>query len=81
MWALGGNLAHGVKEDFDEFAREHLQPLSNFPGGGLVFDYMVDGSKAFPPEFRNWTEVVPGFTYNKALPYFQMLVPTIDTVR
>jgi len=35
----------------------------------------------FPPEFRNWTEVVPSFMYNKALPYFQMLVPTIDTVR
>ena len=45
VWSLGGNLAHGVKEEFDDFAREHLQPLSNFPGGGLVFDYMVDGSK------------------------------------
>lgn len=45
VWAIGGNLAHGVKDDFDNFAREHLQPLSNFPGGGLVFDYMVDGSK------------------------------------
>ena len=45
VWAIGGNLAHGVKDDFDNFAREHLQPVSNFPGGGLVFDYMVDGSK------------------------------------
>lgn len=37
--------------------------------------------QSFPPEFRNWTEVVPSFAYNKTLPFFQMLVPTIDTVR
>ncbi len=35
----------------------------------------------FPPDFRGWVEMVPGFTYNKQLPFFQMLVPTMDTVR
>jgi hypothetical protein len=39
-----------------------------------VFDYFVDASRAFPPEFRAWTEVVPPFTYRRDVPYFQMLV-------
>lgn len=30
---------------------------------------------------RGWTDIVPPFTYRKDVPYFQMLVPTIDTVR
>jgi hypothetical protein len=35
----------------------------------------------FPPEFKPWTDIVPNFTYKRELPYFQMMVPTVDTVR
>lgn len=80
-WALGGNLVHSVKEEFDGFVREQLQAVCSYPGGGLVYDYMVDCSRMFPPELRSWTEHVPAFSYNKHLPFFQMLVPTLDTVR
>jgi hypothetical protein len=48
----------------------------SFAGGGLVYDYFVDCSRTFPPEFRAWTEIVPSFTYRKDIPYFQMLVRT-----
>ncbi len=44
-WALGGNLIHTFKEEFDLFAREQLGAVCSYPGGGLVYDYMVDGSK------------------------------------
>lgn len=81
VWAIGGSLVHTVREDFDEFARELLQPVSNVPHHGLIWDYFVDFQTKFPPELKPWTAKVPGFTYNKALPYFQMLVPTVDTVR
>lgn len=37
--------------------------------------------QAFPPEFKQWTDVVPAFAYKRELPYFQMMVPTVDTVR
>jgi hypothetical protein len=47
VWAIGGNLIHTVREDFDAFAREHLAPLVVFPGGGTVFDYFVE-LKGFP---------------------------------
>ncbi|KAJ9531756.1 hypothetical protein QJQ45_021904, partial [Haematococcus lacustris] len=81
VWAMGGNLVHGCHEDFDEFAREQLGSVANFPGAATVFDYFVDASRTFPHEFRAWTEVVQPFSYRKDVPYFQMLVPTNDTVR
>lgn len=31
--------------------------------------------------FENWEKLLPTFTYNKALPFFNCLVPTVDTVR
>ena len=50
-------------------------------GNGLVWDYYVDYSLKFPPDLKPWVSKVPAFTYNKTLPYFQILVPTVDTVR
>lgn len=49
-------------------------------GAGLVYDYFVD-MKATPIDLRSWSDIVPSFTYEKTKPFFQMLVPTIDTVR
>lgn len=46
----------------------------------MVFDYFCD-MKSTPPDFRPWQEVVPSFQYRKEVPYFQMLVPTMDTYR
>ena len=28
-----------------------------------------------------WERIVPAFKYNKEVPFFEMLVPTVDTVR
>ena len=28
-----------------------------------------------------WEKIVPPFKYNKEVPFFEMLVPTVDTVR
>ena len=36
-WALGGNLVHTVRDDFDGFVRDQLQPVLNFPGKDTGF--------------------------------------------
>lgn len=28
-----------------------------------------------------WTKLMPSFSYDKAMPFFEILVPTVDTVR
>ena len=30
---------------------------------------------------ETWEKIIPPFKYNKSLPFFDMLVPTVDTVR
>jgi len=82
VWSMGGNLQHTSQDEFDDFVREELQSVTNVPGSGTVFDYWVDmQSKGFPGFLRQWWEVIPPFEYKKDVPYFQMLVPTMDTVR
>ena len=80
VWGLGGNLDYTVHEDFDGFVRDTLADISPFPGGGVVYDYFVDLT-AMPATLKHWDTAVPAFTYNPALSYFEMLVPTVDTAR
>lgn len=28
-----------------------------------------------------WSKIIPDFKYSKEIPFFEMLVPTIDTIR
>jgi hypothetical protein len=49
-------------------------------GGGLVYDYhlvFVNGK----PEFKQWSDVVPTFSYNKATPYFQVCAAGLPACR
>lgn len=46
-----------------------LQP---YAGSGLVYDHHLVFRGGLP-EFRPWADVVPAFTYNNTLPYFQQV--------
>lgn len=35
----------------------------------------------WPPQLEPWEKIIPPFTYNTEQPFFEMLVPTADTVR
>lgn len=42
-----------------------------------MYDYhvvFVNGK----PEFKQWFDVVPTFSYNKAMPYFQVCAPWLE---
>ena len=51
-----------------------------WPGSASVFDVCPDFSKADLPWVK-WASMVDEFTYDRALPYFALVVPTVDTVR
>lgn len=44
----------------------------------MLYDYFVDSKNS---KFLPWKDIVPAFEYDKSLPYFQLLVPTPDSVR
>ena len=45
-----------------------------------MFDFYYDATKK-EPTFIAWNDRVPQFEYNPALPYFQLMVPTVDTYK
>jgi dynein heavy chain len=78
VWSIGGNVNQASQEKFDNYAREALESCAFFPPFGMVFDFQMDlAARKFIP----WEQSVPDYKYIPEEPFFQILVPTIDTVR
>ena len=54
------------------FGKLHI-PLSE-----TVFEYFYSMSDQ---KFIHWDKVVPSFEYDSKIPFFSLLVPTVDTIR
>jgi dynein heavy chain len=78
VWTIGGNVAQSSQDVFDEFARRLFDTLITIPPSGLVYDYYVNYEDRM---LHSWDEQVPRFLYSREIPYFQMIVPTADTIR
>ena len=78
IWSLGANLDDQTRVAFGHFLKMKLMStFTNFPFGEL-YDFYVDfGSKSF----KHWNEQVPEFQFDPKVPYFNILVPTSDTVK
>uniref|UniRef100_A0A8C2GT92 Dynein, axonemal, heavy chain 6 n=1 Tax=Cyprinus carpio TaxID=7962 RepID=A0A8C2GT92_CYPCA len=80
LWALGGNLIDSHWDTFDTFVRQQFEGNSDakLPSGGDLWSvYMNFDAKCLEP----WEKIIPCFSYNSEMPFFEMLVPTTDTVR
>eukprot|EP01029_Cantina_marsupialis_P009144 TRINITY_DN2137_c0_g5_i1.p1 TRINITY_DN2137_c0_g5~~TRINITY_DN2137_c0_g5_i1.p1 ORF type:complete len:3984 (-),score=1416.37 TRINITY_DN2137_c0_g5_i1:203-12154(-) len=79
VWSLGGSISDENYDAFDSFVRSDIPEFNgvNF-GTETVFDVFLDKESE---RFKKWGEIVPAFHYNSAMEYFNMVVPTIDTVR
>ena len=54
------------------------QRFLQIPGSGDLFSYFVDfDTRRLEP----WEKIIPSFKYSADVPYFDLLVPTVDTVR
>ena len=82
-WSMGGNTDDDTKNKFSNFFKLKIMSIyPNFPYDGEVYDFYIDFDAK---QFKNWTnligKMVPEFKYNKKTPYFNILVPTSDTVK
>ncbi|XP_065162410.1 dynein axonemal heavy chain 6 isoform X2 [Atheta coriaria] len=80
IWGLGGNLDDISKEKFESFVREQFDEHADAripPGLDLWSVYMDTDSH----RYETWNTIIPTFRYSPELSFFDMLVPTIDTVR
>ncbi|EEZ99537.1 Dynein heavy chain, cytoplasmic-like Protein [Tribolium castaneum] len=80
IWSLGGNLTDASKEKFEVYVREQFDdhPDARLPPGVDLYGvFMNTQDHRLDP----WAKILPTFTYKQEVPFFEMLVPTNDTVR
>ncbi|KAG8454285.1 hypothetical protein GDO86_000797 [Hymenochirus boettgeri] len=80
LWSVGGNLTENCWDAFDTFVRQQFDdnPEAKLPSSGDLWSvYMDYDTKRLDP----WERIVPSFKYSSTVPFFEMLVPTADTVR
>ncbi|XP_063775637.1 dynein axonemal heavy chain 6 [Pseudophryne corroboree] len=80
VWSLGGNLTENHWDAFDTFVRQQFEdnPEAKLPTSGDLWSvYMDYDTKRLDP----WERIIPSFKYSSNVPFFEMLVPTTDTVR
>ena len=85
IWGLGGSLTQPCHQPFTAFVHSQLGSLLQLPVNSSAFDFFVsvkqNAQGAVVCDLQQWSAVLPAFVYDKRTPYFQMLVPTVDTVR
>jgi len=80
LWSLGSNLDDSSQNKFENLVLNQFENHSNFlisPGIKLFDVYLNTVTKSF----ENWDTIVPKFVYNAGTPYFELLVPTVDSIR
>ncbi|KAM6202366.1 dynein axonemal heavy chain 6 [Rhynchocyon petersi] len=80
LWSVGGNLTENYWDSFDTFIRTQFDdnPDARLPSSGDLWSIHLDfETKRLDP----WERIIPPFKYSRDLPFFEMLVPTADTVR
>ncbi|KAG8130386.1 hypothetical protein E2320_017073 [Naja naja] len=80
LWSVGGNIMENCWDAFDTFVRQQFEdnPDAKLPTSGDLWSVYIDyDTKRLDP----WERIIPTFKYKRTVPFFEMLVPTTDTVR
>ncbi|XP_054276499.1 dynein axonemal heavy chain 6-like [Macrosteles quadrilineatus] len=80
IWSVGGNLIDSSRETFEKFVHDQFEdnPDAQLPAGCDLWDlYLNVAQRRLEP----WVRITPAYKYDPQTPFFEMLVPTVDTVR
>uniref|UniRef100_A0A182FSK0 AAA+ ATPase domain-containing protein n=1 Tax=Anopheles albimanus TaxID=7167 RepID=A0A182FSK0_ANOAL len=79
LWSFGGNLMDDSKERFEQHYRTLLtsEQIGLLPKDTL-WDFRINAKTR---TWESWNAIHPKFVYNPAVPYFDLLVPTLDTTK
>ena len=78
-WGIGSALNPAYLNKFETLMSTLFQP-NDLPRGS-VFDSFLSYENKAEGEFREWTTVMPEFEFTRDKSYFELIVPTKDTVR
>ncbi|XP_034255936.1 dynein heavy chain 6, axonemal isoform X2 [Thrips palmi] len=79
LWGIGGNILETGRDGLDICIREIFDdhPDARLPTSGDVWSLYINVSAR---RMEQWTKVMPSFHYDPQTPFFDLLVPTQDTV-
>lgn len=80
LWSLGSNLIDSSQNKFEDFVFNQFEEKSDASissGMKLLGVYFNTVTKSF----ESWNSIVPSFVYNANTPYFELLVPTVDSIK
>jgi len=79
IWGVSSSIDPSSLTKFETFMTSMIPP-SDLPRGSLYDSFLSYASKP-EGEFVPWVEITPPFVYSKEKNYFDLIVPTKDTVR
>lgn len=79
IWSIGASIEETYHRDMDKYIRDTFLSIIFPPSNDLIYAYYLDTSGELT--FKHWNDKTPEFVYDASVPYFSLLVPTIDTVR
>lgn len=77
IWGFGASFKTSWQRTLDQMFREFLKTC-HFPPSDTVFEYYYNEKEQ---KYIHWNKIVPAFEYDTKMPFFSLLVPTVDTVR
>ena len=77
VWSLGGALDVNGMTKFDRLVTDNIGV--ELPRGEL-YSYFID-TEALNGDWIAWDKYVPSFIYNPEMSYFDLVVPTVNTMR
>ncbi|XP_030754707.1 dynein heavy chain 6, axonemal-like [Sitophilus oryzae] len=80
IWGLGGNINEDSREKFDVYVQSQFDDCADArlpPGQDLWYNFMDTQTH----RLTSWQKLMPEYSYDKKVPFFDILVPTLDTVR
>ena len=82
VWSIGANIIDTSRSKFHEFLRMRFSNLihSKYATEMFLDVYNVYVDMA-TKEVKSWSTILPSFNYDTNIPYFNILVPTMDTTR
>ncbi|XP_072318696.1 dynein axonemal heavy chain 6 [Eucyclogobius newberryi] len=80
IWAVGGNLTSTHWDSFEAFIKEQIagNKDAEIPESMVLWNMHMNFKTI---HLQHWDKILPAFRYDREQPFFDMLVPTTDTVR
>ena len=81
VWSVGGNLADDSRSDFSEWLATRFGSVISPKYSPILDDPYGCYIDLKSREVKSWHTLIPEFVYDSHQPYFDILVPTVETVR